>query len=73
MKKVGVKAELVDGLDPAQPLALQGIDSIDYPLTIIAVEYTFSIKIPEQELLGVVSLNDFAAVVAREATRKAAS
>lgn len=66
MKRIGVKAELVDSLDPALPLAGQGVDSIDYPLTVIGVEHCFQIKIDENELLSVVSLLDFAALIRRK-------
>jgi acyl carrier protein len=66
MKRIGVRAELVDALDPALPLVGQGVDSIDYPLTVIGVEHHFRIKLDEKELLGIVTLLDFAALIRRK-------
>lgn len=66
MKKVGVLAEVVDALDPDKLLASQGVDSIDYPLTVIAVQHHFGVELPETELFDIKTLRDFAERVDRK-------
>lgn len=70
MKRVGVLPEIVDALDPDAPLARQGVDSIDYPLTVIAVQHHFKITLSEEELIGVANLADFAAIITRKMTEQ---
>ncbi|HTP66574.1 MAG TPA: phosphopantetheine-binding protein [Geobacteraceae bacterium] len=60
MLNIGVKNEIVAGVDPARPLSLQGVDSVDCPAFAIAVEEHFGVKISDADSLKLKTLNDFA-------------
>ena len=66
MRAIGVKPEIVAALDPDVPLRRQGVDSIDFPLTALAVQDRFTVTFSDEELLGLRTLNDVAALVLRK-------
>jgi len=59
MRKIGIEEGIVNGTDPAQPLAGRAMDSIDYPAFIAAVEERYGIIITDRYSLKLRSLNDF--------------
>lgn len=60
MLNIGVGADIVAGVDPAEPLSLQGVDSMDCPAFAMAVEERYGVKISDAESLRLKTLNDFA-------------
>ncbi len=60
MLKIGVKKEIVAGVDPAKPLTLQGVDSVDCPAFAVAVEERYGVKLSDADSLKLKTLNDFA-------------
>ena len=60
MLKIGVKKEIVAGLDPAEALSLQGVDSVDCPAFAVAVEERYGVKLSDADSLKLKTLNDFA-------------
>ncbi len=60
MLNIGVCADIVAGVDPAEPLSLQGVDSMDCPAFAMAVEERYGVKISDAESLRLKTLNDFA-------------
>jgi acyl carrier protein len=59
MLEIGVDQGIVTGLDPAAPLALQGTDSMDYPIFAAAVEERYGVAISDEEALKLKTLKDF--------------
>jgi len=59
MCHAGIERSIVDAMDPAEPLALQGLDSIDYPVFALAVEERFGVKISDRDALRLKTLDDF--------------
>lgn len=55
----GVEPDVVAGLDPSQPLAKQGVDSVDYPAILLAIADRFKISIGEKEACELKTLEDF--------------
>jgi len=63
MLNIGLDSELVAAIKPAEPLALQGLDSFDFPAFAVAVEEKFGKKISDRDALRLKTLNDFAAFI----------
>jgi acyl carrier protein len=59
MCHAGVERSIVDAMDPAKPLLLQGMDSIDYPVFALAVEEKFRVRISDRDALQLKTLDDF--------------
>jgi acyl carrier protein len=60
MLNIGVNTDIVSGVDPAEPLSLQGVDSLDCPAFAIAVEERYGVKLSDADSLKLKTLNDFA-------------
>ncbi len=60
MLNIGVSTDIVAGVDPVEPLSLQGVDSLDCPAFAIAVEERYGVKISDADSLKLKTLNDFA-------------
>lgn len=65
MLQIGMDKELVDGLDPAAPLAGQGVDSVDCPAFAVALETKYNVKISDTDSMQIRTINDFVAYVNR--------
>lgn len=65
MVKIGMKPELVNGINPDHPLAGRVMDSLDYPAFLSAVEERYGVKILDRYALKLRSLNDFQKLVIR--------
>ena len=65
MLQIGMDKELVAGLDPAAPLAGQGVDSVDCPAFAVALEKKYSVTVSDTDSLQLKSINDFVAFVNR--------
>jgi len=63
MLNIGLDSDLVASIKPAEPLALQGLDSFDYPAFASAVEEKFSKQISDRDVLRLKTLNDFVAYI----------
>lgn len=59
MISAGMDKQLVQGLDPSQPLIQQDVDSLDYPAFATAIEARFGIAINDDDSLRLKTLNDF--------------
>lgn len=60
MLEVGVEPAVVEQLDPSQQLSRQGVDSLDGPAFIMAVEQRYGIAISDTDALRLKTLEDFA-------------
>ncbi|HEX9022403.1 MAG TPA: phosphopantetheine-binding protein [Geobacteraceae bacterium] len=60
MLNIGVKGDIVAGVDPAKPLTLQGVDSVDCPAFAVAVEERYGVKLSDADSLKLKTLDDFA-------------
>ncbi len=63
MLNIGVNGDLVSGVDPAQPLSLQGVDSLDCPAFALAVEERYGVKVSDADALKLKTLNDFVSYI----------
>ena len=59
----GVKREIVDGLDPREPLTGQGVDSVDYQAIMASIEEQLAIKISGETACTLKTLEDFERVL----------
>jgi len=59
MLEIGVDENVVNSLDPAAPLALQGTDSMDFPIFAGAVEERYGVAISDDDGFKLKTLNDF--------------
>jgi acyl carrier protein len=66
MLKIGMDGDLVAGLDPAEALSLQGVDSVDCPAFAVAVEEHYGVKLSDADSLKLKTLNDFANYITAE-------
>jgi len=60
MLNIGIEEDLVRGVNPAEPLSLQGVDSVDCPAFAMAVEERYGVGISDTDSLRLKTLNDFA-------------
>jgi len=60
MLEVGVEPAVVEQLDPSRQLSRQGVDSLDSPAFIMAVEQRYGIAISDTDALRLKTLEDFA-------------
>jgi acyl carrier protein len=60
MLNIGMDRDIVAGVDPAEALSLQGVDSVDCPAFAVAVEERFGVKVSDADSLKLKTLNDFA-------------
>jgi acyl carrier protein len=65
LRLAGIGEAVVAAVRPDAPLLLQGLDSVDFPAFVAALEERFHLDIPEKEALTLRTLNDFAALVER--------
>ncbi len=65
MLQIGMDKELVAGLDPAVPLAGQGVDSVDCPAFAVALEGKYKVTISDSDSMQLRTINDFIAFVER--------
>ena len=65
MLQIGMDKELVAGLDPAVPLAGQGVDSVDCPAFAVALEGKYTVTISDSDSMQLRTINDFIAFVER--------
>lgn len=63
MLEIGMEKALVDALDATQPLAKQGVDSVDCPSFALAVEAKYGVKLSDSDSMRLKSINDFVAFV----------
>jgi acyl carrier protein len=61
MIEAGIETRIAMGVRPDEPLAKQGVDSIDFPAFAAALEERYRVKIEEKDSLSLRTLNDFAA------------
>jgi acyl carrier protein len=59
MIEAGIESRLVLGLRPDVPLLKQGIDSLDYPAFVVAMESRFGLAIDDAAMLSLRTLDDF--------------
>ncbi len=55
----GVDQKLVSKLKPDVSLTAQGLDSVDYPVVIVAIKEKWGIAITEKEAAEIKTLQDF--------------
>jgi acyl carrier protein len=60
MLNIGIDEDIVRGVKPAEPLSLQGVDSVDCPAFAVAVEERYGVRISDADSLRLKTLNDFA-------------
>ena len=60
MLNIGMDRDIVAGVDPAEALSLQGVDSVDCPAFAVAVEERYGVKLSDADSLKLKTLNDFA-------------
>jgi acyl carrier protein len=60
MLEVGVEPAVVEQLDPSRLLAQQGVDSLDGPAFVMAVEKRYGINISDADALRLKTLENFA-------------
>ncbi len=60
MLNIGIEEDLVRGVNPTEPLSLQGVDSVDCPAFAMAVEERYGVRISDTDSLRLKTLNDFA-------------
>ncbi|ABK99138.1 acyl carrier protein [Pelobacter propionicus] len=60
MLEVGVEPAVVEQLDPSRLLAQQGVDSLDGPAFVMAVERRYGINISDADALRLKTLENFA-------------
>ena len=60
MLNIGIEEDLVGGVNPAEPLSLQGVDSVDCPAFAMTVEERYGVRISDTDSLRLKTLNDFA-------------
>lgn len=58
--QAGAERAVVDALSADAPMLRHGIDSMDFPSFIVALEERFGLTIPEEEAWGLRTLDDFA-------------
>lgn len=63
MLSIGLDSDLVNAIKPTEPLALQGLDSFDFPAFAAAVEEKYGKQISDRDVLRLKTLNDFAAYI----------
>lgn len=63
MLNVGVERELVADLNPAESLSRQGVDSLDGPAFVMAVEERYGLTISDADSLRLKTLEDFARLI----------
>ena len=61
LRLAGVEESVVAAVRPEAPLLLQGLDSIDFPSFVVAMEERFGLTIPDETAWTLRTLNDFAA------------
>ncbi len=59
--EIGMRAEVIQALDPAKPLLTQGVDSADYPAFLALLEERFGLDMDAAEGRALRTLEDFAA------------
>jgi acyl carrier protein len=59
MLSIGMDQDIVAGVDPAEALSLQGVDSVDCPAFAVAVEEKFGVQLSDSDSLKLKTLNDF--------------
>lgn len=67
MRKTYVNPKVLERLDPDRPLVEQGMDSVDLPLMVLVAQDHYKIEYDEEELTGLSTLREFAALTARKA------
>lgn len=65
MLQIGMDKDLVEGLDAAEPLTKQGVDSVDCPAFAMTLEKKYGIKISDTDSIQLKTINDFVAFVNR--------
>lgn len=63
LRLAGVEDSVVAAVRPDVPLLLQGLDSIDIPSFVVAIEERYGLTIPDETAWTLRTLNDFAAWV----------
>jgi acyl carrier protein len=63
MLQIGMDKELVEGLDAAEPLTQQGVDSVDCPAFAVALERKYGITVSDTDSMRIKTINDFIAYV----------
>ncbi|MYL85320.1 acyl carrier protein [Desulfovibrio aerotolerans] len=65
LRLAGIDEAIIAGVKPDVPLLLQGLDSVDFPTFIVAVEDRFAVSISEDAAWQLRSLDDFAELINR--------
>ncbi len=65
MTQAGIAPEIVARLKSDLPLLKQGVDSVDYPAFVLAVEEAHGVSISDEDSLRLRTLDDFAAHINR--------
>ena len=63
MLQIGMDKTLVEGLNATEPLAQQGVDSVDFPSFALAVEAKYGVKVSDADSMRLKSINDYVAFV----------
>ncbi|MBF0528495.1 MAG: acyl carrier protein [Deltaproteobacteria bacterium] len=56
---IGMKPDFVKGMNANKPLGIQGVDSMDHPAFIVALEDRYHVKLTEKDILKLKTINDF--------------
>lgn len=67
LEEAGVRPELARGLDPAQPLLKQGLDSVDFPAFCALIEERCGVALDDATALSLRTLADFARFLSERA------
>jgi acyl carrier protein len=65
MLQIGMDKGFVEGLKAEEPLALQGVDSVDCPAFAVALEGKYDVRISDTDSMRIKTINDFVAYVNR--------
>jgi acyl carrier protein len=61
LRLAGIEENVVASVRPDTPLLLQGLDSVDFPSFVAALEERYHVEIPEEKAWSLRTLDDFAA------------
>jgi acyl carrier protein len=67
MLSIGMDEKLVQSLDPNLPLGPQGVDSLDCPAFVLALEKRYEVQISDADSLKLKTINDFAKFIGKAA------
>ncbi|MHC1713482.1 MAG: acyl carrier protein [Solidesulfovibrio sp.] len=63
LRLAGIEEKVIAAVRPDTPLLLQGLDSVDFPSFVAALEERYHVEIPEEKAWSLRTLDDFAALL----------